>query len=203
MLIYRVHDYKMKHLTLLSLGLLAVCPSLSVQATNLFKAADKVFITNQKPKTKIEISLQRITFRKFVADNCGEVSFESTSVPVLVLTEAPAQTLTKTLLDTKEFNPAKFVLTPTRICSKNSPKSDRSYKTSNTRFVLAGLKPQQPYLIKIIKPDNRALNTNTCGYSSIPITQSLTPFAASYQDNIYAINGKKLKELPTQKPPKC
>jgi hypothetical protein len=192
-----------KHLTFLTLGLFILSPSPFLQATNLFRAADKIFITNQKPKTKIEISLQRITFRKLVADNCGEVSFESTTVPVLVLTEASAQTLTKTLLDTQEFNPSKFVLTPTRICSKNSPKSDRSYKTSNTRFVLAGLNPQHPYLVKIIKPDTRALNINTCGYGAIPITQSLTPFAASYQDNIYAINGKKLKELITQKPPKC
>jgi len=159
-------------------------------AVNIFRAEDKVYITKLKPKTKVDISLQRITFRKLVADRCGEVSFESSSVPALVLAE-------------KEFNPAKFTLEATRVCTKDSPKSDRSYKTSNTRFVLAGLKPQQPYLLKIIKPSTKSLSTNKCGYGSIAITQSLTAFASSYEDNIYAVNGKKLKDLPIQKTPTC
>jgi hypothetical protein len=158
---------------------------------NIFRAEDKVFITNLKPNTKIEIYLQRITFRKLVADICGEISFESSTVPTLVL------------IEDQEFIPAKFPLEASRICTKRSAKSDRSYKTTSTNFFLAGLKPQQPHLVQIIKSARKNLETNRCGYGSIPITKSLTAFSSSYADNIYSINGKKLKDLKSQNPPKC
>jgi hypothetical protein len=156
-----------------------------------FRAEDKVYITNLKPNSKVEINLQRSTFRKLIANICGEVSFESSTVPALVL------------VANQEFIPAKFALEATRICTKNSPKSDRSYKTSKTKFVVAGLKSQQPYLVQIIKSARKTLNINKCGYSSIPITKTLTAFSSSYADNIYAINGKRLKDMILQKPPKC
>lgn len=181
--------------------------------SNIFKSNDKIYITKLKPKTKVEISLQRITFRKLVADNCGEISFESITVPVLVLVdqkladrkqvESEKLAESQKLIESQKFIPAKFTLEATRACTKDSPKSDRSYKVSNTRFVLAGLKSQTPYLIKIIKSAPKNLTTNRCGYGSIPITQSLTSFASSYEDNIYAINGKKLKDLAVQKPLTC
>ncbi len=157
----------------------------------IFRSDDKVFFTNLKPKSKVEIAVQRITFRKLVADRCGEVSFNSNTVPALVL------------VGDRVFNPAKFALDATRVCTKDSPKSDRSYKASTTKFVIAGLKPLQPHLVRIIKPAKKSLKTNRCGYGAIEITQSLTPFADSYEENIYGVNGKKLKDLPIQKPPKC
>jgi hypothetical protein len=156
-----------------------------------FRAEDKVYITNLKPNSKIEIDLQRSTFRKLIADICGEVSFESKTVPSIVL------------VGNQEFIPAKFALEASRVCTKNSPKSDRSYKTSKTKFVLAGLKPQQPHLVQIMKSARKTVTTNKCGYGSIPVTKNLTPFSSSYADNIYAINGKRLKDMTIQKPPKC
>jgi len=169
----------------------AAIASTSTSTTTIFRTEDKVFFTNLKPKSKVEIAMQRITFRKLVADRCGEVSFNSSTIPALVL------------VGDRVFNPAKFALDATRVCTRDSPKSDRSYKTSNTKFVIAGLKPLQPHLVRIIKPAKKSLKTNRCGYGAIAITQSLTPFAGSYEDNIYGVNGKKLKDLPIQKPPKC
>jgi hypothetical protein len=156
-----------------------------------FRAEDKVYITNLKPNSKIEINLQRITYRKLIADICGEVSFESSNVPALVL------------VGNQELSPNKFALEASRVCTKNSPKSDRSYKTSKTKFVLSGLKSQQPHLVQIMKSARKTIATNKCGYVSIPITKTLTPFSSSYADNIYTINGKRLKDMTIQKPPKC
>ncbi len=169
----------------------------------VFRAEDKVYITNLKPKAKVAISVQRITFRKLVTDRCGEMSFKSSTIPALVLVESQKSAKSQKLVESQKFIPAKFALEATRVCTKDSPKSDRSYKASNTKFVLAGLKPQRSYLLKIIKPTTKNLTTNKCGYGSIPITQSLTSFASSYEDNIYAINGKKLKDLSVQEPPSC
>lgn len=163
----------------------------SAIASNMFRADDRVFITNLKPQTKVAVNLQRITFRKIIADDCGEVGFNATAVPDLVIVES------------REFIPAKFPLEANRICSKGTPVSERSYKVSATRFIIAGLKPKQPYLIRIIRPSKATLNSNRCGYGTITITQSLTPFAGTYADNIYAINGRKLANLPTKSPLIC
>ncbi|AFY73669.1 hypothetical protein Syn7502_01613 [Synechococcus sp. PCC 7502] len=182
----------MRSLNFLALLLLANLGGINQGAiAAIFRTEDKIYITDLKPKAKVEITVQRITFRKLVADSCGEVSFESTTIPALVL------------VANQIFTPAKFTLESSRVCTKDSVRSDRSYKTSVTRFVLAGLKPLETQLVKIIKSETKTLKTNRCGYGAIPITQSLTPYADSYEDNIYAVNGKKLKDLPERKPPKC
>ena len=160
-------------------------------ATNIFRAENRIFITNLKPQAKVGVSVQRISFRKVIADDCGEVGFNATTVPDLVL------------VGKQEFIPARFPLEANRLCTRGMPISRRSYKTSNTRFIIAGLQPRQPHLLRIIRPSQTTITTNRCGYGTIAITETLTPFAGSYEVNIYAVNGKKLTTLPTKAALQC
>jgi len=172
-------------------AVVAIIP-LEVKAAS-WRFEDKVYIGNLKPQAQVKISVEHTTFRKLLANRCGEVSFESKSLPTLII------------INGKEtLEPAKFLLEPQRKCTKDTPKSSISYKVSPVKFIIAGLEPNKSAFVKIVKPRTKNLSTNKCGVGAIAINKSLTAFANSHEDNIYSINGIKLNNISVLRAaPKC
>jgi hypothetical protein len=156
-----------------------------------FRSENRVYITKLKPSTKVEIPIERITFRKLVADKCGQVKFTSSTMPSFVT------------INNEEFIPKNLPILPEKICSKKLAKSDASYRTSETEFVLAGMPVNKALRIMIIKPAIKNIKTNKCGIGWMPLPEVLTPFADSYEINLYSINKVKVQSLAKKPKPKC
>lgn len=177
---------------LICLSVIAISGIIAEEAiADTFRSENRVYITKLKPSTKVEIPIERITFRKLVADKCGQIKFTSSTMPSFVT------------VNNQEFIPKNLPLLPEKICSKRLPKSDASYRTSDTEFVIAGMPVDKALRMMIVKPTTRNIKTNKCGIGWMPLPEVLTPFADSYEINLYSINKVKVQSLAKKPKPKC
>jgi hypothetical protein len=156
---------------------------------DVFKSGKKIYINDLAENAKIEIKTQRISYRKLVPNNCKALVFKTTQSVELLEIE-------NKIIDVKTLRSRPF-----RACSDKIPNTD-SYRDGNN-FWIAQVPQGKSYLIKIISPDVKKVKSNSCGYASFKLIESLTAFSTSYEINIYSVQGVKLSNIPERDKPNC